>query len=300
MGIPGGMYCAMVTPFLRGQIDDRAMERIVAGLSIHGFSGVLVAGSTGEGPLLSEDQLKRAVEIVAGAAGNDLFVVAGVGAPGVRQTLRNADVAAGAGAAAVLVVLPFYFSSGDVDTVTYYRMVAQESPLPILAYNLPRIAGQAISPEEVRVLSDMGNIAGYKDSAGNLTELHVVMDVVAPGFSVFQGLATLAFPSLCIGVHGVFSATSSMIPALDRALFRAYESEDFERCRRLQSLQIRLVRLLTASGCPIGLGLKKAMETRGLCGSETLYPTRASGVGIADRIGPVLDDIQRVLDSGNG
>ncbi len=297
MKLPGGMYCAMVTPLKNGDIDEHASARIVRGLRENGFAGVLVAGSTGEGPLLLEEQLARLVEIVVGASGGDLCVIAGTSAPATRQALRNCDIVARAGAEGVLVLMPFYFSSGDVDAVAYYRTIAAESPLPVLAYNLPRISGQTFLPQEVRTVSGFDNLVGYKDSAGNVALLQAVLNDVPDDFAVFQGLGTAAFPSLCAGVHGVFSATSSMIPELDAALFTAFADGDFERCRRLQAVQITLSRLVTASGCPVGVGLKAAMAARGICGAETLYPSRATGRPV-ERLPDVLREIDRLLASG--
>ena len=298
MTVPAGIYCAMITPLRNGQLDERAVERIIDGLQRYEFSGVLVAGSTGEGPLLEESQLERLLRVVVDASGGRLFVICGASATSGPAVLSNIEVAARAGASAALVLLPFYFSAGDVDAVEFFLSIANSSALPLIAYNFPRIVGQSLSPEELQQIGALPNIVGYKDSSGNLSHLQLAMSMVPDTVRVFQGLATLAYPSLCMRVGGVFSATSCLCPEFDAAMFRAFKNSDHVTCQNLQLAQIRLVRELTRSGCPIGVGLKRAMATVGLCSAETLYPSKAANVGLSDRVSELLSEIQALTVSG--
>lgn len=277
MTLPRGPYCAMITPLEAGRVSRRMTEELIEAVIESGFAGLLVAGSTGEGALLTENQYRDMVSFAVAAAGHRLQVVAGALGPSGPQSLRSLQVAAELGADSGLVISPYYFKRGEVDLVAYFAALADESPLPLIVYNFPGTTGQRITSGEIARLAPHEQIVGYKDSNGDLSSLHqVVVDCGDRDFRVFQGLATLSYVSLCIGVDGVFSATANIIPKLDAEIFKTYRAGDLHRCTVLQKLQIDLVRALTVAGLPVGLGIKQALRILGKGGTDWCYPAKPS------------------------
>jgi 4-hydroxy-tetrahydrodipicolinate synthase len=299
MRVPSGVYSAMITPLHRGEVDRNGIGRLVSGFRSHGFAGVLVAGSTGEGPLLTREQYRAAVEAATEAANGELTVIAGASEPSVPRALDTLETAAKAGADVALVVLPFYFHSGNIDAVEFFSSLAGNSALPFIIYNFPRIAGQSITPEEIGSLVALDGIVGLKDSSGVLPSLQkVIAEYSSDTFAVLQGLATLAYPSLCLGADGVFSAMSNITPELDRELYNAFLRNEHSRCRALQKVLIDLVRAISNFGSPVGIGVKRALQALGTDSGETLYYGKSGDREDVNELQEILSRIRQLIDSG--
>jgi len=298
MRVPHGIYSAMITPMHNGEVNRDGIERLISGFRSNGFAGVLVAGSTGEGPLLTRKQYRVAVESATKAANGELTVIAGASESSVPRALETLEEAAKAGADLALVVLPFYFHSGNIDAVGFFSCLAAKTPLPFIIYNFPRIAGQSITPEEIGSLYTMEVIVGLKDSSGVLPPLQqIIAEYSSDTFAVLQGLATLAYPSFCLGADGVFSAMSNIAPELDRELYNAFLRNEHGRCRVLQKAQIDLVNAIGKVGAPVGIGVKRALQALRKDSGETLYLGRKGDPeGVSDLL-EVMSRIRETIDS---
>lgn len=298
MRVPSGVYSAMITPMHNGVVNRDRIGRLVSSFRSHDFAGVLVAGSTGEGPLLTLEQYRTAVEATVEAANGELTVIAGASESSVPRALKSLEEATKAGADLALVVLPFYFHSGNIDTVGFFSSLAAKTPLPFIIYNFPRIAGQSITPEEIGSLYMMEGIVGLKDSSGLLSPLQQIIAEYSSGtFTVLQGLATLAYPSFCLGADGVFSAMSNIAPELDRELYNAFLQNEHVRCRALQKVQIDLVNAVGRIGVPVGIGVKRALKALGKDSGETLYHCRHGDPEGIIEIRKILSRIRETIES---
>jgi dihydrodipicolinate synthase/N-acetylneuraminate lyase len=272
MRLPGGVYCAMITPMAAAEVASAEVERLVRAFRSNNLAGVLVAGTTGEGPLLTPAQYRTVIEVAAAAASDELVVLAGASDTSSVRTLALLEIAARAGAHVGLVLLPYYFHTGNVDTVAYFALLARESPLPLVIYNFLRLTGQAVSPREIAMLASEDRIIGVKDSSGALAPFsRVIAATAAADFVALQGLATLAHVSLCAGADGFFSATANVVPALDAALYRAFVDGDLARCRDLQRLQADLAAAIGWFGAPVGVGVKRALAAVGRGNGDMWY-----------------------------
>ncbi len=173
-----GIFAAVTTPFYPDErVYFRKLEANLAHYSRSLLAGMVVLGSTGEAPALSDAETKDVLRTAAQAASPDKVLIAGVGRESATATLELAEVAAESGFDAVLVRTPTYYA-GQMTTVTvlnYFRSVADRSPLPILLYNIPRCVPYSIPVEVVAELAQHPNILGIKDSSGDMERLRATL-----------------------------------------------------------------------------------------------------------------------------
>jgi 4-hydroxy-tetrahydrodipicolinate synthase len=231
------VHVALLTPARAdGTLDEPALAGHVGWLAEAGMDGVLVAGTTGEGPLLDDDEVVRAVATAVEAAAGRLHVAAHVGRAGTRATVRLAQRAAEAGAASLVAVAPYYFAAGDDEQLAHFGALAEAVPsLPVIAYNIPVRAVNDVSAELFERLLARG-VAGIKDSSKS-AERHREYLAVArrhAGARVYMGSDGLAVDALREGATGLMSAVANAIPERVAALRDAVAAADWPAAERLQ------------------------------------------------------------------
>jgi dihydrodipicolinate synthase/N-acetylneuraminate lyase len=209
------VHVALLTPADADErLDGAALAAHVRWLADAGVDGVLVAGTTGEGPLLHDDDVTAAVAAAADAAEGRLQVVAHVGRPATRATVRLARAAAEAGATAASAVVPYYFPLDDDQLLRHFAAVAEAvAPLPLIAYAIPERTRNDISPVLLDRLAGAG-VAGIKDSTKSLERHLEYVDVARrhPGLRVYMGSDALALEALRAGATGLMSAVANALP----------------------------------------------------------------------------------------
>jgi 4-hydroxy-2-oxoglutarate aldolase len=191
----GGILAPVVTPFTAGS-EDLDLDGFRANLRAHladGLAGIVVAGSTGEAALLSEEERSRLVGAAREEVPGDRWLIAGTGAESTRQCVERSRAAHAAGADAVLVVAPHYYANAMTAgaLLAHYRRVADESPLPVILYNIPKYMHFALPAELVAQLAEHPNVIGIKDSSGDLAMLK--------GFLRAQGMPSRCSPGAVRG-----------------------------------------------------------------------------------------------------
>lgn len=201
---------ALITPFTPdGSLDIEAHEHNIARMVEQGALGVLIAGSTGEGPYIDAGERASLVGHAAQVA-PDLVLLCGVFAESLRQAVRQVEEAAGAGADGALVVTPTTLVRGrDASVEAFYEELADASALPILLYSVPRVTGWALPTESVARLAIHPSIIGMKDSGGDPTRLTALADVIAGGFITYVGASRAILESHRRGVHGAITASAN-------------------------------------------------------------------------------------------
>jgi 4-hydroxy-2-oxoglutarate aldolase len=269
-----GVFGAVVTTFSRdtGDLDIPAFSANVASHIAGGQLGVVVCGSTGEAALLSEMERLELLEAARRAVPQDRMVLMGVGAEATRLTVRRCHEAQTVGADAVLVVAPHYYSSAmTVDALrTHYRRVADESPLPVLLYNIPKYMHFKLPPELVAELAQHPNIVGIKDSSGDLDLLKEYLRSASGTFSVLTGNGGQLHPALMAGARGAILAVAVFTTEQCVAIFGAHARGDHATADRLQA-DVRPVNVAVVGelGVP---GVKAAMDAVGLRGGPVRAP----------------------------
>ncbi|MBN2031642.1 MAG: dihydrodipicolinate synthase family protein [Deltaproteobacteria bacterium] len=267
-----GIFPALTTPFEKGSVSFSKLKSNIEKYNSFDLSGYVVLGSTGEGIMMSESEGLKAIETVRASAAEGRIVIAGTGAASTQGTVDFANKAAAAGAQYGLVVTPFYYKPQMTAQAleTYFRAVADQSRIPIIMYTVPKFTGLDLPLQTVLALADHPNIAGLKDSSGNLSFVSEVLKAVPPRFSLLQGHGSLLLSALMLGAKGGILALSNLAPAETAEIFRLTQQGDHAKARDIQ------MRLLTVNQKIVGgygvPGIKCAMDILGYAGGDLCAP----------------------------
>ena len=253
-------------------LDVAAFARNVHALVGAGLHGIVVCGSTGEAALLSDDERRVLLEAARGATPRDRLLLMGAGAESTRQTIKRCVDAKTAGADAVLVVAPHYYSNAmSVEALrVHYRAVADTSPVPVMLYNIPKYMHFALPPELVAELAQHPNVIGIKDSSGDLNMLGGFLKAQSDSFSVITGNGGTFAPALQAGARGGILGVADFAPALCLQLYAAHMKGDLALANELQVAMKPLAAGIVAER---GVsGVKTACDVAGLAGGPVRRP----------------------------
>lgn len=283
-----GIIAPIPTPFVDEEIAYDKLEENVAKWGKTRLAGLVVFGSNGEAPYIDEDEKVEVWSFVRKCLPKDKVMIAGAGMESTRATIRLVRKAAQAGADAALVLNPSFFKANMKDAAleTYYKDVADASPIPILVYNMPGNTALNISSSLVVRLSQHPNIVGVKDSSGNIVQISEILRGVPDDFSVFAGSASFLLPSVIMGAVGGTLATANVVPDLCVELL---ELATQGRIQEAQKLQKSLLALNAAVTSRFGVaGLKAALDMIGYYGGPPRRPMLPAGE-------PEKAEIRRIL-----
>ena len=280
-----GIFAPVVTPFDRdGAVDGDAFAANIAAHLAAGLHGIVVAGSTGEAALLDEDERQALIARARAAIPADRVLLVGTGAESTRTVIARNAAAAEHGADAVLVVAPHYY--GDAMTADalreHYLRIADESPLPVLLYTIPKYMHFALPAEVVAELARHENIVGMKDSSGDAALLRGYLASQGDTFKVLTGSGSLLGDALKMGAHGAILAVALFAPSLSLDVWRAARSG---RATDATAAQARLTPLAARIVGGMGVaGVKAALDAVGLHGGVPRSPLRPLGSAAIDTV----------------
>ncbi|MFB6152950.1 MAG: dihydrodipicolinate synthase family protein [Halodesulfurarchaeum sp.] len=257
-----GIGAPLVTPFdADGAIDHEALADLTGWVLDRGLDFVVPTGSTSEAELLTIDERTAVIETVVEATAGDVPVVAGTGHPGYRATLSQTRQAATVGADAALVATPFYYDHDQETLASYYRELAEDSPIPLYLYSVPAYTHVTLEPETAADLATHENVAGMKDSSGDLEAFQRTASATADeDFDLLVGAGGVFAPALDAGATGAILAVANVVPDLASEIYELHRAGKSEQARALNRRIIRLNRAVTVEhGIP---GLKAAMRLR--------------------------------------
>jgi 4-hydroxy-2-oxoglutarate aldolase len=276
----------MVTPFKADEaLDIPGFEQNVRGHIAAGLHGVLVAGSTGEAALLTDDERRTLTDAARKLVPDDRTLLVGTGAESTRQCVQRCRDAASSGADAVLVVAPHYYSSSMSPAAlrAHYTRVADESPIPVLLYNIPKYMHFRLEPELIAELSRHGNIRGMKDSAGDMTTFARYVESQSDTFDVITGHGGTFATALSLGARGGILAVALFAAELALEVWHAHGEQ---RTADAEAAQKPLVPMAAEIVARMGVpGVKAAMDRIGLVGGHVrlpLLPTPSADLAVIE------------------
>ena len=267
-----GIYAALTTPFVEGEVDLEKFKSNIRRFNDFELSGYVVLGTTGENVSLSDEESAALVRAAREAASPGKTIIAGTGRESTKLTIDFSRRMADLGAQAALVRTPGYFKSRlDAEALKgHYLAVAESSPVPVLIYNIPQNTGVAVDSPTVVELSRHPNIAGIKDSSGNLTAVSEVVPQADRDFVFLLGAGSIVLPGLLMGAGGAILAVANAAPALCLELFDLFKRGRLEDARRVQEALVPLNRaVVPAYGIA---GLKYALDLLGYFGGSPRPP----------------------------
>ena len=271
-----GVIAPITTPFdaETGDVAPVALRALARDLLARGLQGIVVSGTTGEGPLLDPDEQVRLVEWLRDVVPEDRWLIAGTGAESTRATVHATERAAAEGADAVLVRAPAYFGPAltPAALTDHFRRVADASPVPVLVYNIPKHTHVMLQDGVLRALAEHERVIGFKDSSGDL-KVMANFRAAAPRLRALVGSGAQFYPALELGADGGVLAVACFAAERCVELYRAFRADDRRSAGAAQERLTPLARGIVGDlGVP---GVKAAMDAVGLAGGPVRRPLAA-------------------------
>jgi 4-hydroxy-tetrahydrodipicolinate synthase len=236
----GSNLVAMVTPMhTDGTISEPGLANLVDHLLAAGCDGIVVGGTTGESPTLTEGEAARLVRAVAAQSKNQARVVAGIGTYDTAVSIHRAREAEAAGADALLLVCPYYSKPTQAGVVAHCAAVADATELPVMLYDVPTRTGLAMEASTLIELAGHPRIRAVKDAKGDLFEAMSVM--ARTSLAYYCGMDELNLAYLACGATGLLSVVGNVVADRNAELIRAVRSDDLDSARANQGSLIPLV-----------------------------------------------------------
>lgn len=255
----GAVLTAMLTPFDDDDAVDygRAAE-LARHLVDHGSDGLVVCGTTGESPTLSDDEKVALWRTVVEAVGGRATVVAGTGTYDTRHSVELTERAVDAGCEAVMAVTPYYSKPPQRGLVRHFAAIADAASVPLLLYNIPGRTGRRIEVDTLVELAGHPGIIGVKDAVDDIGFTSRQMAAVPSDFAVYSGSDAYTLPILAVGGVGVVSVASHLVGRQIQRMVAATRDKDWETARSIHLALLPLVDALFLEPNPIPL--KAAMS----------------------------------------
>lgn len=270
-----GSATALITPFIHGEIDFPALGRLIDRQLEAGTDALVVCGTTGEPPALTQDEKDSLLEFTLQRTGGRVPVIAGTGTNCTKTSVEQSVRAQKLGADGLLIVTPYYNKATQRGLIAHYTAIADAVDCPIILYNVPSRTGINLLPETAARLAEHENILGLKEAAGDISQFAELSRLCSGKLALYAGNDDQVLPMLSLGAQGVISAAANVIPERMRRLIVSWFEGDTEAARSAQLELLPLLRLLFSEVNPIGV--KAALKITGLCLAEARLPlTRLS------------------------
>jgi 4-hydroxy-tetrahydrodipicolinate synthase len=262
----------MVTPFdERGDLDLKGAAAVAGWLADHGTDALVVAGSTGEGAVLSDAELGDLLRAVRESV--TVPVVAATGTADTRHTIERTKVAEDAGADAVLVVTPYYVRPSQAGLKAHFMAVARSTSLPVVIYDIPVRSGRKVATETMIALSrGVTNVVGVKDASGDPVATARLVREAPVGFDVYCGDDLLTLPMLAVGAVGVVSVASHWIGPQFSEIVNRFAKGDTEGARETFSRHLDDIAFQSSEEYPNPLPAKAVCRAMGLPAGQCRLP----------------------------
>ena len=262
-----GMATAIVTPMTATGIDYDALGQFLEFQIESGIQAIVVMGTTGENATIEPEDQKEVIRFTVEKVNHRVPVIAGTGTNNTAHVLENTKNACEAGADAVLVVTPYYNKATQNGLYAHFKMVADESTVPVILYNVPGRTGCNLLPKSVAVLAEHPNIVGIKEATGNMAQMVEIMHLCGDKIDVYSGEDALTVPMMAMGAAGTISVLSNVLPKESVAMTDACKAGDFKTAAKMQADLLPLVNALFSEVNPIPA--KAAVSAMGF-GEENL------------------------------
>ena len=287
----GAVLTAMVTPFDDdGRLDLDAAVKLAKWLVDNGNDGLVLAGTTGEAPVLGDDEKADLWRAVCEAV--TVPVIAGAGSNDTAHSVEGARAAEAAGAAAVLVVTPYYNRPSQAGIEGHFRAIAEATSLPIMAYDIPFRSGRKIDNETMlRLAREVPNVVAVKDATGDPYSAAQLMAEAPDGFELYSGDDGMTLPLLAVGAVGTVGVATHWTSALQQEMLSSFFKGDVEAARRINARLLPSFRFETGDLAPNPVPSKAMMRVLGHRVGECRLPMGPTPPGLEDTARAVLAEL---------
>lgn len=258
-----GIATALITPITENGIDYDALGRLIDWQIAEGVNALVIAGTTGEGSTLTDEEHKEVIAYSVRKAGGRVPIIAGTGSNDTAYALELTRFACEVGVDGVLVVTPYYNKATQNGLIKLFTQIADESTVPVILYNVPSRTGVNIEPKTVATLADHPNINAIKEASGNISNIAEIAALCGDKINIYSGNDDQIVPIMSLGGKGCISVLSNVAPAESVAICdRFFEGKVKESCE-LQLKYLPLINALFSEVNPIPV--KAAMAAMGFC-----------------------------------
>ncbi|MBS0151586.1 MAG: 4-hydroxy-tetrahydrodipicolinate synthase [Nitrospira sp.] len=228
-----GSLVAIVTPFRKGKVDERALADLIEWQITKGTNGIVPCGTTGESATLSHDEHNRVIELTVEVVRRRVPVVAGTGSNSTDEAIALTKHAKQAGADGSLLITPYYNKPTQEGLYRHYRAVAEAVDLPLVLYNIPGRTGVNMLPATIARLTALPTIVGVKEGSGSVQQASDIVQMCGDRLTVLAGDDALTLPMMAVGGKGVITVTANIMPAEMADLVKAFAEGKIEDARRI-------------------------------------------------------------------
>ena len=265
-----GVGTALMTPFQAEGLDLDAFRKLIRFQMDNGVDALIVAGTTGEGAVLTEKEFDALLSCALEEARGKAPVIAGTGSNDTAHAIEKTKRACALGADAVLLVTPYYNKTTQRGLVAHFRAIADASEKPCILYNVPPRTGLNMLPETLEQLCDHPRIAGVKEACGNLSQVARIRYLCGDDMPVYSGCDDQTVPIMSLGGAGIISVASNVVPGQMKNLCRLFQAGKVSEAGALQVRLQGLLDQLMIETNPIPV--KAAGAVLGLCENRVRLP----------------------------
>lgn len=259
-----GACTALVTPFLGDKVNYPMMERLLQRQMDAGIRAVVIGGTTGEAPTLTDAEKLEMFRRAKGFVGDRCLIIAGTGSNNTSHSIYLSQAAEAMGVDALLVVTPYYNKATPEGLVCHYEAIAKAVHIPVIAYNVPSRTGVDIPVNVYPKLAQISNLAGVKEASTDISKISKIR-AACPDFPIWSGNDDQAAAVMALGGSGVISVLSNVLPLETQTMAEAALDGDFDTAADLQIGLLPLIEVLFCEVNPIPV--KAAMQLIGYdCG----------------------------------
>ncbi len=265
-----GACTALVTPFLGGKVNYPMLEQLLKRQMEAGIQAVIICGTTGESPTLSDAEKLEMFRRAKRYVGDNCLIIAGTGSNCTEHAVALSKAAEDVGVDALLIVSPYYNKATAEGLVTHYSAIAGAVHIPVIAYNVPSRTGVDIPVSVYQCLAQIPNMAGVKEASTDISKIAKIKAACPSDFAVWSGNDDQAAAVMALGGQGVISVLSNVVPVETQAMAQAALDGDFDTAADLQIKLLPLIELLFCEVNPIPV--KAAMKLIGYDCGECRLP----------------------------
>lgn len=301
-----GVIPPIATPFDEdGFVDLKSLTNLTNHLIENGVHGIFCLGSTGECAALTDDEKKDIVKTVSEASAARVPVYAGITETSAKRAIQLGELVVRKGAQAVVVAPPFYHMNSQNELLDYYRYLADNLSVPIIAYNVPVLVKTPLEPSTIEVLAREGTIIALKDSGGdsNILREYLLRTRDVSGFTVLTGMEFLVDTAIQMGCHGCVPGLGNVAPKEYVELYNLASMGNYEEARFMQERLIRLFAICyqgspKMSGSASALsGFKSALRWLGVIKTAKMAPPMGTlTLAEEEKVCQILSDMGFIQD----
>ena len=284
---------AMITPFHEdGSVNYEAFRELAEKYTAQG-SGILVAATTGEGAVMTEDEKLKLFKIAADALKDNTLVMANVGTNNTAQTIDLIKRTEGLGVDALLCIVPYYNKPNQDGCYAHFAAIAKSTKLPIFIYNVPgRTGGKIEAPTLCRLAHDFPNIIGLKDASGDLDYAGYVAANAPAGFHLYSGDDNLTLPIVAVGGEGVVSVASHVICKEMSEMIQAHKDGDVKKAAAMHQKYLPFMKGIFCTVSPVPI--KTMVNMLGFPAGPLRLPLVEASPEVRAKCQQLLKDIGRL------